>query len=112
MSDSAIFNKNTQVIVSGDMSQATITSTAVNITGGRHVALHAEWSGTAPVGTIALQGSNDGVNFRSIQAASAVTGTPGGLVLNFPNLALVAVNVLYTKTSGTGTLNAFVSLKE
>lgn len=111
MSDSPIFILNDVVISSGDMSQATLTSSAIEIKEGRHAGLMATWTGTAPVGIIALQGSNDGIHFAPIQTAVAVSGNSGTQVINIPNVAFPFVNALYTKTSGTGTLTVSISLK-
>lgn len=107
-----IFISNQVVITSGDMSLATVTSVSVPNAEGRHIALSATFSGSSPVGTLTLQGSNDGIQYGAIAAALAVSGNSGTVCLNVPNVAFPYINCLYTKTSGTGTITASISVKK
>ena len=112
MSDSPIFLSLTSMISSGDMSQASISSSALDIREAHHVAVQAVWTGSSPVGTLSVQGSIDGSTYTEVQSASAVSGNSGSLLINLSNVAYSNLKLVYTKTSGTGTINAKVALKQ
>lgn len=117
-----------QVITNGDMSAASITST-VTILGGCSVGSYQfNWSGTSPVGTIAIQISNDysvfpngvvnnagnwiaiyfNVNGGATPVNSIpVSGNTGAGIASFSD-RVYAIRAVYTKGSGTGTLQGFL----
>lgn len=113
-----------QVITNGDMSQATITSAVTIVQNLSKIAYDISWSGSSPVGAITVQVSNT----YSINAAGAVNnpgkwttliltfGTPvsgntGNGAIDIESTSFYAVRLVYTKTSGTGSLNVFVNGK-
>lgn len=118
-----------QVITSGAMT-ANITS-AVTILGSlSRFSYEISWAGTSPVGTVAVQVSNSysvlptGVvnnagtwttvavpSGTSTALTIAVTGNSGNLIIDPVVSAAYAVRLLYTFTSGTGTLNAYINAK-
>lgn len=78
----------------------------------------AVWTGTSPVGTLDIQVSNDhqengGVvvnagTWTSIyDAPQDITGNTGNMFLNVAAISAAFVRAVYTKTSGTGTLNLY-----
>lgn len=88
------------------------------------------WSGTTPIGTIALETSNDyALNPNSsvanagtwniapidvngaIATSAAITGNTGNGMIDVTATGVYAVRLLYTKTSGVGTLTIVVSGK-
>ena len=118
------------VIVNGDMSAATITSSATIIQDLSMIGYSFTWTGSSPVGTIAVQVSNDfalnaqgGVanagtwNTITIEYQGApvqsvpVTGNTGNGFIDIDATGAYAMHVVYTKTSGTGTLNSVVNAK-
>lgn len=95
---------------SGDMS-GNITSSTVNLDFHIMASIQAVWTGT-PTGTIKLQQSNDASNWTDISGASQATGGAAGSVCFNLNLApMKYVQLVYTRTSGSGTLNATVEAK-
>lgn len=114
------------VITAGDMSAASITSTPTILRSLTKVSYSASWTGSTPIGTLAVQCSNDyalganGVvsnagtwntmtlNLAGVPVTSVpVTGNTGnGLIDLSGGTAAYATRLVYTKTSGTGTLNA------
>jgi hypothetical protein len=112
-----------QTITAGDMSQATITSKITDITFLDNMALQMDWTGT-PVGTFTIYGSlnyaqdlfgnvtNPG-NWVPITFSTApvATGSAGDILINLNQLSFPYLKVIYTKTSGTGVLNAYISGK-
>lgn len=108
-----------KIIDSGDMSEATITSEIYEIKRGYGYSVQFAWSGTSPVGTIKLQASNDLVpreseisNWTDITGSTVdVTGNTGTGMLNVTSSMYSWVRAVYTKTSGTGTLNAVLQEK-
>lgn len=102
----------TSVITSGDMSQATVTSLTTNVQYMDNVSYEAAWTGT-PTGVLVIQGSHTGVNWNTIVTASpAPSGSAGSQLFDLNQLSFPLVRMLYTRTSGSGTLNATVSVKE
>ena len=108
------------VIVAGDMSQASLTSRAMRTAVLDNYSFQGVWSGSSPIGTLDIQVSNDhqengGVvvntgTWTSIYAGAtvpAVSGSPGNLFLNVAAISAAWVRVVYTKTSGTGTLDVY-----
>ncbi len=74
-------------------------------------ACHFVWT-DAPVGTVDTYASNseDPDDFVRIDYMSTA-GTPGSHLLNVPKFAWRYIKIGYTKTSGSGTLTAYVSAK-
>jgi len=87
------------------------------------------WSGTSPVGTIAVEGSNDyslnpdgtednagtwipiyiSVNGGSPASSAAITGNTGSALIEILKTTVYAIRLFYDATSGTGTLNAVIN---
>lgn len=68
------------------------------------------WTGTAPVGTIILQTSNDNVTFTDSDSRN-VSGNSGSIMWNQDSVGYEFIRFFYDFTSGTGTLNAIVTGK-
>lgn len=116
------------VITDGDLSQATITSSVTIIQDITVAGYSFSWVGTTPIGTIALQVSNDyelnadgrtvknagtwstaTINVNGVPAQSApLTGNTGTGFIDISLMGAYAVRTVYTKTSGTGTLQAII----
>ena len=110
-------------IVNGDMSLASITSAVTNIQFLDNISIQLNFSGS-PTGTFAIQVSVDYVqddngnvvtpgNWVAISLPSTpvASGSPGSIVIDLNQLATPWIRVVYTKSSGTGTLNSFISGK-
>lgn len=119
-----------QVIEDGDMSAASITSQVTvlqTLTIGSYTY---SWSGSTPVGTIAIQASNDyklsstgevlnagtwttlyfTLDGASVVNSAPVSGNTGTGLIEFSTGAY-AIRTVYTKGSGTGTLQAYIAGK-
>lgn len=126
----AVIGTGSSPVVSGDMSAATITSNPTvlqSLTVGSYTY---SWVGTAPVGTVAVQISNDyslnpngtvnnagtwttiffTLNGSSVVSSAPVSGGTGNGIIEWTTGAY-AIRTVYTKTSGTGTLQAIVNGK-
>lgn len=112
------------VITNGDMSQATIISTPTIIDNLSMVSYDVSWTGTAPVGTMTVQvsntykqnsagGSSVAGNWTTLSLSSpaSVTGNTGNGFIDVDVTAAYAVRLVYTRTSGTGTMQAVVASK-
>jgi len=119
-----------QVITNGDMS-ADITSDVTILQQKSLVCYQLSWTGTSPVGTVSVQGSND----YSLNADGSVNdpgtwttltlnvnGTPSTTISISGNsgdelidpigpTGLYAIRLIYTFVSGTGTLQSFIAAK-
>lgn len=118
------------VITNGDMSQASITSQPTILNSLTKFSYEVSWTGTSPVGTLALQVSNSyalnpngsvgnagtwtsvpvDVNGSEVTTI-AISGNTGNGFIDVTVNAGYAVQLVYTKVSGTGTLTAIVNGK-
>lgn len=119
------------VITNGDMSLASLTSAPTILQSLTKVSYSAKWTnGGTPVGTIIVQVSNDyslnpdgSVNNAgswntiplqlsdgSTATSVAVSGNTGNGFIDVVSGAY-AVRLVYTRTSGSGTLNVIVNCK-
>lgn len=121
-----------QTITSGNMASASLTSTVTNIEFLDDVGIQFNFTG-APVGTLAVQVSADYAQDNQGNVTNSGNWVPltftywtgSAFVTDFSiptsvgspvylDLALLSapwIRSVYTKTSGTGTLNAFITAK-
>lgn len=103
-----------------------VTSTGIYLANIYAFSIQAVWSGgSSPVGTFKLQGSNDAgdagqtttghqqpTNWTDITSSSqAITGTPGSALYDVTQCSYRWVRLVYTRTSGSATLNANMNTK-
>ncbi len=116
------------VILNGDMS-ADITSQPTVLQSISGVSYTLSWAGTSPVGTIAVEGSNDysinpngttdnagtwmpiyiSVNAGPAAANAAITGNTGNALIEILKTTVYAIRLFYDAGSGVGTLNATIN---
>jgi hypothetical protein len=115
-----------KIINAGDLSQSSITSAVTNIQFLDDINIQYIWSaGSSPVGTIAVQVSsnyaqdsqgnvsNSGTwTSLSLSSTPSISGNSGSGVIEMTQLGSVWIRTVYTRTSGSGTLNAYISGKE
>lgn len=113
------------VITNGDMSSS-ITSTATDLQSVSKISYQYSWTGTLPVGTIGVQVSNDctvlttggitggtwttlilDVNGIPVDAIP-LSGASGNGFIDLTDTSAFAIRLIYTRTSGTGTLTATI----
>ncbi len=111
-----------RIITDGDMSTVSITSAVTGIKYMDNVGLQLNWAGS-PVGTFAVQVSADHEQdqFGNVTVAgnwipltlspspSTASGSP--VYVDMTQLSAPWIRVVYTRTSGTGTLNAYIVAK-
>jgi len=118
------------VILNGDMSQATLTSDVTIIQKVSMMSYGYSWAGSTPVGTISVEVSNDyalnadgtvknagtwnvlvlNVGGSPVTSVS-VSGNTGNGFIDIDQLGAYAIRTIYTKGSGTGTLQAIFTGK-
>jgi hypothetical protein len=96
-------------LTSTDMS-ASITSQAISVLKHPHAAIQAVCTGS-PVGTFTLEASVDGTNFATITNSSQAVSGADSVLWNLAGKGFAWVRVVYTRTSGTGTLAVHTSGK-
>ena len=116
-----------QILTSGDMSTASFTSAVTNIQFLDNVGIQINYSGSSPVGNFNVQVSADYAqdsqgnvtnsgNWASIvingSANIAVPGNSSPIYIDLNQLSAPWIRLSYTKVSGTGTANAFITAKE
>lgn len=119
-----------KVITNGDMSQASITSSVTIIQKISMLSYSYSWVGSTPVGTISVQVSNDyaitpngalenagtwttlTLDVAGTPATSiAVSGNTANDFIDIRQLGAYAIRTVYTKGSGTGSLQATINGK-
>lgn len=122
------FSPPAPVITNGSMT-ADITSLPTFLAQKTRGSYEISWSGTSPIGTISLEGSdsysldpvggtlNSGIwTTMTVSVGGTpmdtipVSGNTGSILIDF-NTGLNAVRVFYDFTSGTGTMNALITAK-
>lgn len=111
-----------KIIDAGDMSQASITSSVTDIRYLDNVSIQCIFTGT-PTGSFALEGSLDYYKINgavqntgtwtpiTLSSTPAASGSAGNILLDLNQLSFPYIRVVYTKLSGTGTLNVYISGK-
>lgn len=84
-------------------------SETVDISEVTGFAVHSIWTGT-PAGNIIVQGSNDGVNFFSLNTQAA-GGAASNSIYNVDGAHYRFARVIFTFTSSTGALTVYLSGK-
>ncbi len=100
-----------QMLTGCDVATTSCTSGAESIAQWRQASVQAVFTG-APVGTLKLQVSNNGVTWTDLTGSSTAISAAGNLVYDLWAPSYPMIRLVYTKTSGTGALNATVSLKD
>lgn len=116
--------KKYQIISAGDMSQASITSAVTTIDLLDDIAIQLNFTG-APIGTFQVQISTDYAQdtFGNVTVAGnwipyplapapVAAGSANQIMVYLELVPPSYIRTVYTKTSGTGTLNAFISGKQ
>lgn len=85
------------------------------------VSYSATWSGSSPVGTLAVEISNDysqneaggvaNAGNWTVLTSSAVSGNSGTIFFDVAQTAGYAIRLHYTRTSGSGSMTATVNAK-
>jgi len=97
------------VITNGSMG-ASLTSSASTVKFMDNVSYQAVFTGS-PVGSFDVQVSNDGTNWAALGLnISTANGSPQFVDVNQTGAAMI--RFIYTRTSGTGTLNVIMMSKE
>lgn len=118
-----------KVITNGDMTQ-TLSSIVTIIQMVSKPSYSVSWSGASPVGTLSVQVSNDysknaagnvlntgtwtTISFSyngTIVSSIPVSGNTGNGFIDIQSLSSYAVRLVYTPTSGTGQLQAYIAGK-
>jgi len=115
--------KKFQSLTSGNMASASLTSAVTNIELLDNVGVQINFTGS-PVGTFEIQVSADydrdaqgnvitagnwiPISFPTTPAA---TGSSGQIYLDMTQLSAPWIRTVYTRTSGTGSLNVFITAK-
>ncbi len=119
-----------KVIDGGDMSATTITGTPTVLQSVTKFSYEVSWTGTSPVGTLAIQvsntyavGANGGgsggiwtsmpldLSGTGVVTTIPISGNTGNGFIDVTVQAGYAVRLLYTKGSGTGALTATINGK-
>lgn len=95
-------------ISAGDMSAASITSGQSDCQNVDHFQYLVSWTGSTPIGTLEVQQSTDGTSWTALDfgGSISVSGNTGSHTLIVQKISFKYCRLVYTKSSGTGTLVA------
>lgn len=102
-------NEYPSLIVNGDMS-GNIVSVVMPVNQGAIASIQANWTGSS-VGTLFLQISNDNITYSHYTGSDVDVSSSGNFLWNMLSCGFNFVQLVYTATSGSGTLNATSSFK-
>lgn len=105
--------KSYKMIDAGDLS-GDITSESTSVINLDKASIHIVWSGSSPSGTINVQAKNgDKGTWRSLDFGTtiSVSGNSGEHDIILNELPFDEIRVVYTSTSGTGTVDAVLTAK-
>lgn len=124
MSSGKRFIGKKQIVQGGDMSQATVTSTIMNIQGVDNIGVQVNLLTGTPTGTFDIKVSADHVeNGTTVMTAGTfialgspytvamTSGSPTNIYFDISEISAPYIELVYTKTSGTGTFDAFITGK-
>lgn len=106
------------MIESGDIS-GNVTSDVVSVKNLDNASIIVSWTGTSPVGVLAVQARNNGAGDVNPEpwyeldmgATINISGNSGNHQLVFNLLPFTDLRLVYTATSGSGTLDAVITSK-
>lgn len=103
-----------KMVDAGDMS-ADITSSEVNVINLDKASIFVSWTGSSPVGVLKVEAKNaDNGSWFELDMGGPidVAGNDSNHILLFNELLHNALRIVFTRTSGTGTLNAVLVAKQ
>jgi len=100
---------NVKIVTNGDMS-TDVESTVTDMSKTNGYSVYAKWTGS-PVGTIKLKASLDDINFVDITGSETAVNSTGEVLWEVTSAFYDKLKVVYTSTSGTGTLNVQINGK-
>lgn len=104
-----ILNKKT---LDNDPMSATVSGTSIDVSSSTYCAVQIVWSaGSTPVGSLQIEGSCDGSTFSAVGSAVSISGNTGNSLTNLGAIGYPYIRATYTRTSGSGTLNVYISTK-
>ncbi len=93
---------------------ANATSPEVNVINLDKASIYVDWAGTSPVGTLAVEAKNreDGDWFAlDFGSPISISGNSGNHLIVLNELPFLAIRLVYTAGSGTGTIDAVIAAK-
>jgi hypothetical protein len=114
--------KQFQIVTSGDMSQSSVTSLVTDIQFLDNIAIQINFTGS-PVGSFAIQTSLDYAidnvtntvintgNWVDYQGLSISTAVGSPIIIELNQVSSPFIRLVYSKVSGSGTMNAYISAK-
>lgn len=97
-------------IIDSQSMATSLTSSAADMSNLDGYAIFAQWTGS-PVGTIKLKVSVDSITYVDLSGSETVVNGAGDALWEVPIAFYDKVQVVFTRTSGTGTLNAQINGK-
>ena len=97
------------LVIGGDMSSS-ITSATTNFQYLDNIGLQLIYTG-APIGTITLEASLDGATWSTLDVGPVVVNGAGSDLVTLNQLPYNQMRIKYNKTSGTGSLDAYITSK-
>lgn len=100
---------NYKIITNGDMT-SNITSSVVDMSRTDGYSVYAKWTGS-PVGTLKIQASLDGINYIDYPGSATAINGSGDAMYEITTAFYDKVQIVYTFSSGSGTLNVQINGK-
>lgn len=105
--------KSYKMIDAGDLS-GNITSSQTSVINMDKASIVLAWSGTSPIGAVELQarnGEDDAFRALDLGAVVSISGDSGNHRILLNELPFTDIRLVYTATSGTGSVDAIITAK-
>lgn len=102
---------NQKVLTAGDMSLASVTSTAVDVNQVTTVAFQTNVVSGTGTGQVIVQVSLDGILFQDFETNSINLNGQASLFFGYTFPPFTKARVKYVKTSGTGSIDVICTMK-
>lgn len=92
-----------------------LTGVVTNVQNLDKASIHISWTGTSPVGVVTVEARNsdkDSWYTVDMGAAINISGNSGDHLLVFNELPFYDMRLQYTASSGTGTVDAIITMKQ
>ncbi len=91
-----------------------ITSSTTNVLNLDKASIHLSWSGSSPAGTLVVEarnGDNDDWYELDFGSTISISGASGDHQIVFNELPFTSIRLVYTRSSGSGSLDAIITSK-
>jgi len=103
-----------KVIEDGDMSANITSAVEIETKNYENFGIVVQWVGTAPVGEMKVDAKNGASSWSNLtlDPLAQITGNTGDLTINMSAVPFEKIRLSFARTSGIGTLQAYLTARQ